>query len=230
MMATNNFAIGLRAAALVMGATGICLLIQNVIVRIAVSIWGTPTEGTVFYDIFPLLDDAPWRIAILFACVILVGRKADWLWPKTLNWRFLLLATLAGLVFSAAINSATHTFLFDLFNIGAAVETAPKIMPTILQILVYGFIGIVLAPLSEEMANRGLLFSEAKSLPRIQLFIWSILVFALMHILAGGTAKVLAVMPMAVLFVVVRQLTGHWIYSAAAHTAVNLVASIVFSY
>jgi membrane protease YdiL (CAAX protease family) len=147
-----------------------------------------------------------------------------------LNWRYLTLAILAGLVFSAIINSATHTFLFDLFNTNTSAEAAPDTTGTILQILVVASIAIILAPLSEEIANRGLLFAEADSLPRIQLFLWSILVFALMHILAGGTAKVLAVMPMAVLFVAVRQFTGHWIYSAAAHAAVNLVAGLAIRF
>ncbi len=224
MMASSNLAIGMRATALVMGATAICVLIQNVAVLTAVSVFATPTDASIFQEMFPLLTDAPWRIAIIFACFLLVGGKADWLWPGTFSWRKLMLAFALGAAFSAIVNGTAHKLLYDMFGIAFLKDDAVEALPSARQVLIYGFIGIVLAPLAEELSTRGLLFAETKTLPRIQVFIWSIIVFALMHILLLGTAKVLAVIPMAILFVAVRHIMGNWIYSAAAHSAVNLIA------
>lgn len=74
------------------------------------------------------------------------------------------------------------------------------------------------------MTDRGILFKEAESLPLWIVAALSLFVFCLSHYAIGGLAKVLVVVPAALLFITLRLKTGSFIYSTAAHIGMNLAA------
>jgi membrane protease YdiL (CAAX protease family) len=172
--------------------------------------------------------------ALLFA---FLAARPYWreLFPQKINWQALGVAGIAGVFFALVVNRPAHILFFDIFYDVPALSGG-----ALSEALVTGVVGdlgaksplltmagistIFLSPFIEELTDRGIIFRECAEIALWQAALVSFLVFSLSHYATGGIPKVLAIAPAALLFVTVRVWTGSFLYSAAAHAAMNLSA------
>jgi membrane protease YdiL (CAAX protease family) len=159
--------------------------------------------------------------------VLLVGTKE--LLRQKANAKDLLICLCLGIFFGLFVNLPVHNYLVSIFM--SSDPTLQNEVPLMdfgraFVLLGVGFaLSCILVPISEELLCRGLLFDETKNLPRLHTAFWSLLMFCFAHYLTFGLTKVVAVIPMAIVFIVLRFRYGSWKHSAAAHMGVNSVAT-----
>jgi Type II CAAX prenyl endopeptidase Rce1-like len=226
-----------RAVVIVMGISALASLLNKFVTNSNISGWLLMHQMS-----FP---GAVWAVEVITvftygAAVLLISylvAKGYWwsLFPDRLRWTLLVVSLAAGVLFAMFLNNPMHVFLFDVFfdkpiMAGGAVSDSIVggifsglrqsqnflTMPILATMLVTPFI--------EELTDRGILFKEAEALPVWQILLLSFVVFCFSHYPIGGFAKVLAVAPVAALFVATRLVTGSFVYSAAAHIGVNAAA------
>jgi membrane protease YdiL (CAAX protease family) len=226
----SNIRKGFEAACLALGLLALALLLRNV--------W----FGSVAFDLSaPMaLVEAPVHQVIanevlqsllhvfLIGLVLLVASKG--LLRQEARAKDLLICLVVGLAAGVLINMPFHKFLISVFfTSDLASESTPVVMDIkrVITLFCVNFtLTCVLVPIAEELSARGQLFDETSELPRLHTAFWSILMFCFAHYLTFGLTKVIAVLPMAVLFVMLRFRYGSWKHSAAAHAGVNSVATI----
>jgi hypothetical protein len=157
------------------------------------------------------------------------------LFPAHFNWLLFALCIAGGMVFEVFLNHPSHVLLFSLFY-GEPVFNTGDVSDSMVGGIFRSLDGqgvkfslatiatIVLTPITEEITDRGIFFKETEGLPIWLVALLSFLIFCLSHYAAGSMAKVLAVAPVAALFVGLRMKTGSFVYSAAAHAGINLAA------
>ncbi len=233
----QSLSIAFRATALVLGIAALATWFNRLMADSGLRIWLLMKQQT--------LPGALWGVSAIESLtyglsVILISffvARGFWraLFPDRISWKWLVISFVLGILFAMFLNHPMHVFLFDVF-FGKPVFTGGAISDSIAATIFSGFAGykllftmsafatIFLTPIVEELTDRGILFKQAESLPLWQIAILSLLVFCISHYAIGGMAKVLAVVPAALLFVGVRLKTGSFVYSAAAHIAMNLAA------
>jgi membrane protease YdiL (CAAX protease family) len=147
----------------------------------------------------------------------------------------LVIAFVAGLAFAILINHPLHKILFEAFY-GPFVLTNGQQSEWMLagiasdnagsarMLSMAGISTMLLSPFVEELTDRGILFKESEGLNRWQIALLSIAFFSFAHFVGGGFPKVLAIAPLALVFVGLRFWSGSFVYSFAAHVAFNIVA------
>jgi membrane protease YdiL (CAAX protease family) len=227
----------LRGGVIVFGITALAVMVQKLVgqsdialflitnqLRIPGAVWLSEFIGTFTIGLATLL------IAFLVS-------KSYWrtLFPGVFDWQKMLVCLVVGLVFALFVNHAVHQILFDFFYgrpvlVGGALSEAlfnqagSDIVKGSRLVTMAGFATVLVSPFVEELTDRGILFKECESLKPWQIAVVSVLVFSLAHFATGGMVKVLAIFPVALLFVGLRLWSGSFAYTFPAHVAVNAVA------
>ncbi len=165
-----------------------------------------------------------------------VARGYWWqLFPDRIHWKALGVSLGAGLALALLVNHSVHVVLFDHFfgkiYFGSG-QVSDGVLTTIFDRLPHAtplftlpfYASAIAAPFIEELTDRGILFKEAERLPQWFVAALSVVVFCAAHVAAGGIAKSLALIPAALLFTSLRLWGGSFIYSTAAHIALNTAA------
>lgn len=183
------------------------------------------------------VEHLTYGFAVILICMLVARGYWRSLFPAQINVMWLLASFVLGIVFAMFLNHPMHVFLFDVF-FGKPVFMGGAVSDSIAATIFSGFSGyqrlftlsacatIIMTPIVEELTDRGILFKEAEGMRLWQVAILSFLIFSTSHYAIGGMAKVLAVVPAALLFVGVRLKTGSFIYAASAHIAMNLAAML----
>jgi hypothetical protein len=233
----SRFVYLLRAAILVLGISALGTLFTRLLfaagLREFLIMHQKSIPGAV--TIVSALEHLAYGLTVLVLALLVARGYRRQLFPAHMRWLMLALMFGVGVVFAVFFNHPIHVLLFEVFfgksqihggTIGETIAGAAfSTMKSSVGLLGWpAFSTIVLTPLVEELTDRGILFKEAEDAPLWQIAIVSFLVFSLSHFAIGGTAKVLAVAPVAVLFVAVRLWSGSFVYAAAAHAGVNAAA------
>jgi hypothetical protein len=221
---------GFEAACLALGVLALALLLRDVLFgNIAFDLSGPSAliNAPIHQPIANELLRSLFHVFII-GLVLLVARPG--LLHQKAEAKDLLLCLVLGVVGGVLINMPFHSFLISLFFSPEQIADATPAVLDLKRLLILFSVNLVLTsilvPIAEEMSARGQLFDETKNLPRLHTAFWSILMFCFAHYLAFGLTKVIAVLPMAVLFVVLRFRYGSWKHAAAAHMGVNGAATV----
>jgi membrane protease YdiL (CAAX protease family) len=233
----NFVAVAARAAAIVFGISALAAIIQKLVAGSGLN------ESLITHQlswpgalvIAGFIESFTFGLAVLLLASLIARPYWRELLPQKMNWITLGAASLAGVFFAVFVNRPTHVLFFDYFY-----DAQPLSGGALSEALVTGVAGnlggssplftlaglstIFLSPFIEELTDRGILFRECAGIALWQAALVSFLVFSLSHYATGGMPKVLAIAPAALLFVAVRVWTGSFLYSAAAHAAMNLSA------
>jgi hypothetical protein len=229
----------IRATALVLGIAALASLMNRMVADSGLHFWLLMKQQTLPGALWGVsaAEHLTYGIAVIFLCQVVARGYWRSLFPERINALWLLASFALGVLFAMFLNHPMHAFLFDVF-FGKPIFTGGAVSDSVASTIFTGLSGykqlftfsafatIVLSPFVEELTDRGILFKEASTMPLWQIAILSFLVFCVSHYAIGGIAKVLAVVPAAVLFVAVRWKTGSFAYSAAAHIAMNLAAML----
>jgi Type II CAAX prenyl endopeptidase Rce1-like len=234
---TNFLSAAARAAAIVFGISALAGLVQRLVansgLRESLIVHQLSWPGALWLVEF--VEIFTFGVAVLLFAFLVARPHWRGLFPQKINWLTLGAACVSGVFFALFINRPAHILFFDLFY-----EAAPLTGGAMSEALVTGAAGnlgavspvltmsglstIFLSPFIEELTDRGIIFRECADLAIWQAAFVSFLVFSLSHYATGGMPKVLAIAPAALLFVTVRVWTGSFLYSAAAHAAMNFSA------
>jgi membrane protease YdiL (CAAX protease family) len=233
----NFLTTAVRAGAIVFGITALATLVQKLVagsgLRESLIVHQLSWPGALWLVEF--VETFTFGIAALLFAFLAARHYWRELFPQKVNWLALAAAGVAGVFFALVINRPAHILFFDLFFDAPALSGG-----ALSEALVTGVVGdlgaksplltmagistIFLSPFIEELTDRGIIFRESADIAIWQAAIVSFIVFSLSHYATGGIPKVLAIAPAALLFVTVRVWTGSFLYSAAAHAAMNLSA------
>jgi membrane protease YdiL (CAAX protease family) len=226
-----------RAGAIVFGITALATLVQKLVassgLRESLIVHQLSWPGALWLVQF--VEAFTFGLAVLLFASLVARPYWRELLPQKLKWLQLGASCLLGIFFALFINRPAHILFFDVFY-----EATPLSGGALSEALVTGVAGnlggvsplftlagvstIFLSPFIEELTDRGIIFRECAGIALWQAALVSFLVFSLSHYATGGMPKVLAIAPAALLFVGVRVWTGSFLYSAAAHAAMNLSA------
>ena len=235
----QSLAIVIRAAIIVFGIAAVAALANRLISDSGLQMWFLMRQQTLPGALWmaSAVQNFLYGLAALAAAWFVARNYWAALFPPEMNALQLLLCFAGGIVFATFFNHPMHTFLFEAF-FGRPQFTGGAVSDTIAAGIFSGVEGygrllsfsaaatIFLSPIVEELTDRGIFFQETESLPIWLVAFASLIVFCLSHFAIGGMAKVLAVVPAAVLFVGIRLKTGSFVYAAAAHVGVNLAAML----
>lgn len=226
-----------RAGAIVFGISALAALAQKLVensgLRESLIVRQLSWPGALWLAEF--VSVFTFGLAVLLLAFLAARPYWRELFPQRISWLALGAAGASGMFFALFVNRPAHVFLFDVFYaapplIGGAQSealvtgVAGDLGAASPLLTMAGISTIFLSPFIEELTDRGIIFRECADLAVWQAAFVSFLVFSLSHYAAGGMPKVLAIAPAALLFVAVRVWTGSFLYSAAAHTAMNLSA------
>jgi membrane protease YdiL (CAAX protease family) len=226
-----------RAGAIVFGISALAALAQKLVaasgMRESLIVHQLSWPGALWLAEF--VSVFTYGLAVLLLASLAARPYWRELFPQRINWLALGAACVSGVLFALFVNRPAHMFLFDILY-----DAQPLSGGALSEALVTGVAGelggasplltmagistIFLSPFIEELTDRGIIFRECADLAIGQAAFVSFLVFSLSHYATGGIPKVLAIAPAALLFVAVRAWTGSFLYSAAAHAAMNLSA------
>lgn len=229
----------IRAAVLVLGIVALAALISRMAFDSGLRFWLLMQQQWLPGALWGVsaVEHLTYGIAVVLLCSCVARGYWRSLFPGHVSIAWLLASFGLGIVFAMFLNHPLHVLLFDGF-FGKPVISGGAVSDSVAATVFTGlsayqrlftfsaFATIIMSPVVEELTDRGILYKEADTLPLWQVAILSLLVFCISHYAIGGMAKVLAVVPAALLFVGVRLKTGSFIYAAAAHIAVNLSAML----
>ena len=229
--------IAIRAFVIVLGITALASLINKLLANSGLRMWLLLNQQDIPLALWlaSLVEHLAYGILVVLICFAVARSYWRSLFPEKINWLLLFGCFVLGLAFAMFLNHPVHSVLFEAF-FGKPTFTGGAVSDTIAAGIFSGLAGyerlltisalatVLLSPVIEELTDRGILFREAESLPFWMVALLSIVVFCLSHYAVGGLAKVLAVVPAAILFVAVRIKTGSFAYPAATHVGVNLAA------
>jgi len=227
----------IRAAVLVLGIAALASLANRLVAESGLRFWLLMHQQTTPGALWAVsaLEHLTYGLLVILICYVVARGYWRMLFPEHLSIVKLAAWFGAGVVFAMFLNHPIHSFLFEIF-FGKPTFTGGAVSDGIAATIFSGLSGfqrlfnlasvatIVLSPFVEELTDRGILFTEADRLPLWQVALVSFLVFCFSHYAIGGMAKVLAVVPAAVLFISIRIKTGSFMYAAAAHVGMNLAA------
>ena len=235
----QSLSLVVRAAVIVLGVAAVASLANRMMADSGMQMWflmrqqslpGALWMASAFQNLF-------YGIAALIAAWFVARNYWAVLFPSPFNLLQLCVCFICGIVFAMFFNHPMHSFLFEVF-FGKPQFTGGAVSDTLAAGIFSGVEGygrllsfsavatIILSPIVEELTDRGIFFQETESLPLWLVALASLVVFCLSHFVIGGMAKVLAVVPAALLFVGTRLKTGSFVYSATAHVGVNLAAML----
>jgi membrane protease YdiL (CAAX protease family) len=233
----QSISTAIRAIVIVLGIAAVAGLANRLIADSGLQMWFLMRQRSMPGAL--LLASAVQNLAYGLVALLAAWLVAKSYWRGLLPngfslWKFAICFVL-GVAFAMFFNHPMHVLLFETY-FGKATFTGGAVSDTIAAGIFSGLQGygrllsfsalatIVLSPIVEELTDRGIFFKEAESLPVWLVAVLSFLVFCVSHFAIGGMAKVLAVVPAALLFVATRLKTGSFVYSAAAHIGMNLAA------
>jgi membrane protease YdiL (CAAX protease family) len=232
----NSLTIVMRATAIVVGIATIGVFLDRTLANSGVSQALLMRQQSLpgALTLLGAINALSYAVVVFLMAALVARGYWRSLFPERVNLLLLLGCLVVGVAFAAFLNNPAHKLLFNLI-FGKPVMTGGLISDVVAgnlfsnmrstNLLTFAaFATVVATPFIEELTDRGILFREAEALPIWQVMILSLAVFALSHLLIGGMAKVLAVVPAGLLFVALRVYTGSFLYSAFAHMGLNLAA------
>lgn len=227
----------LRAIVLVFGINALASLLSQWASGQRLEVWFLLHQQQMPGALFMAQFISAFTYALCALAVCWAVAHAYWreLLPPRIHWLTLAMSAAAGLALALFINHSVHVWLFSYFfgdfgwHGGQAsdsfVSTIFDNLPHGSALLTFSFWASALAaPFIEELTDRGIFFKEAERLPLVFVALLSVGVFCAAHIAGGGLAKALALVPAALLFASIRMVTGSFVYSTAAHMALNIAA------
>jgi Type II CAAX prenyl endopeptidase Rce1-like len=229
--------VAVRAVVLVFGIAAIATLLNRVVSDSGLRMWLLMNQQSLPGSLWAMsaIEHLTYGLAVLALSFCVARSYWPQLFPEHLNIWWLVASFILGVFFALFLNHPMHDFLFGIF-FGNPAFTGGAIADSIAAGIFSGLAGyerlftlsafatILVTPFIEELTDRGIVFREAESLGLLQVALLSFLMFCFSHYAIGGFAKVLAVVPAALLFVAIRLKTGSFIYAFAAHVAVNMAA------
>jgi membrane protease YdiL (CAAX protease family) len=233
----QTVSIAIRTTLIVIGIAAIATLANRMVADSGARLWLLMNQQSMPGALWAVSAIEHFTYGIVVVLICLCVARGYWLslFPKRTSAQGLSVCFAIGIVFAMFLNHQIHVFLFDIF-FGKSVFTGGAVSDGIAATIFSGLSGyqhlftfsavatIIITPFVEELTDRGILFKEAESLPLWQIAVLSFLVFCFSHYAIGGLAKVLAVVPAALLFISIRIKTGSFVYSVAAHVGMNLAA------
>jgi membrane protease YdiL (CAAX protease family) len=233
----TSLATAIRAAVLVLGIAALASLANRVVADSGLQMWFLMRQQSLPGGLLlaSAVQNLAYGLSALVIALLVAWGYARSLLPGSMNWLLLGGCFCLGVLFAMFLNHPIHVLLFETF-FGQPTFTGGAVSDTLAVGIFSGLQGygrlfslsavgtILLSPLVEELSDRGILFKEAEALPLWQVALLSFLIFCFSHYALGGIAKVLAVVPAALLFIGLRLRTGSFVYAAAAHIGVNLAA------
>ncbi len=231
---TNTLRHGFQVTAMMLGLVALALISTNLLLGSGgVSDQTSFGVGSTAVDIvLSKLQSAAFPLA----CIALVACASRPYWAELLAQpsrpRLMIGFFILGTIFALTINNPIHDYLIRTFLNPSADGAAPQISLSPAAEIAYLISSLVLVaiivPIAEELVDRGMMFEELKELPAWQIVIWSIIVFSFSHYLVFGIFKVVAVVPMAIVYALIRLKFGSWKYAAAAHAGLNAAVTIAW--
>ncbi len=233
-MTVSEFRFGFLRTAEITGLVGVAYVVSGMLGALFVApILPTPLTASAVAVTATLLTlkNSLWHLC-LFLLVAILAARTNWeLFQSPQKLLPMLLCVLAGLVLSVTISIPFYDWvsmqvfgaLPQTFQAGRMDET--RLIPFFFSDFV---MTLLVAPLVEEFAARGVLTERISNLPRWQTALWCITFFCIVHYLGGGLMKIVAVLPMSIFFTALRMLMGSWKYAFAAHAGANLASALIF--
>jgi Type II CAAX prenyl endopeptidase Rce1-like len=233
--------IAIRTACIVLGISALALLVQKLVGVSGVGEWLIMRQLSLpgalyFVEALETLTYGIVAIAVAYGVARAYWRE---LFPARFSTAKFAICAAAGLLFAVFLNHPAHQLLFNLFY-GKPMFTGGTVSETVLGglfanmtfgaklLTMQALATILLSPFVEELTDRGILFAEMFGQAVWQAAFLSFAIFCFSHFAIGGMAKVLAVMPSAMLFIGLRLWSGSFLYSFAAHAALNAAALLKF--
>lgn len=172
-------------------------------------------------------------VTVIVFAVIFKLRKAsikeEWKLNK-ISIKNAVLPLVTAFTFSSAFSLLTYNMSFNNMNmISASVDYYASVWKP-LGIIMMAFSVLVMAPISEEVLCRGIIFTRIeKSFSPVTALVLSSVFFGLMHVSAGGVVLSVGAIFMASVFGLIFLKTKSLPLSILAHTAANLPDFIMFS-
>ncbi len=228
----TNLRTGFKITAMMLGLVALAFLATNFLVGsgTGLSLAYFNSGSTIADVIFLAVIAAVFPLACMGFAAIAGRPNLRNLFDQPAKHTLLALFFFLGALLAFVISNPLHDYLIRTFlpKLDGAADAAVVIQDSVKTAFFICEIILValIVPVSEEFVDRGVLFKELEALPRWQIVLWSILVFSFSHYLVFGIFKVIAVVPMAVVFSLIRLRFGTWKYSAAAHAGVNAFAAL----
>jgi membrane protease YdiL (CAAX protease family) len=233
----QSLSTALRTAAIVLGIAALASLFNRMLADSGLRFWLLMKQQTLpgVLGAVSALEYLTYGLCVIVISYLIARSYWREMFPERLNFKWLAACFAIGTVFAMFINHPMHVFLFEAY-FGKSTFTGGAVSDSIAANIFSGlsnyqrlltfsaFATIIMTPFVEELTDRGILFTQAEALPMWQVAVLSFAVFCLSHYAIGGLAKVLAVVPAALLFITIRLRTGSFIYSTAAHIAMNFAA------
>jgi membrane protease YdiL (CAAX protease family) len=215
--------VAVRAVVLVFGIAAIATLLNRVVSDSGLRMWLLMNQQSLPGSLWAMsaIEHLTYGLAVVALSFCVARSYWRQLFPEHLNIWWLVASFILGVFFALFLNHPMHDFLFRIFFGNPAFSGLAGYERLF---TLSAFATILVTPFIEELTDRGIVFREAESLGLLQVALLSFLMFCFSHYAIGGFAKVLAVVPAALLFVAIRLKTGSFIYAFAAHVAVNMAA------
>jgi membrane protease YdiL (CAAX protease family) len=209
-----------RSATVVLGIAAFANLLNRLVANSGLREYLIGHQLAIIANAF---DAFTYAAAVFLVAYFYAGFYWRDLFPERIRWLNMALCFALGLGFAAVINHPAQVFLFKQI-LGQVPEAQGTAMRNIAVLLTMPALASLFAiPFTEELTYRGILFREGERLPIWVLAILSFLIFCLVQFANGDAAKLLSLVPAALLFVAVRLSTKSFIYAAAAHVGLSLV-------
>jgi membrane protease YdiL (CAAX protease family) len=177
------------------------------------------------------LKNALWHICMFLLAMALASRSLNALWTAPQKPVLMILCTAAGLVLGLFVSIPLYNWI-SLQVLGSVPQkfNAENLLAAgLVPFLVADFtMSLLVAPIVEEFAARGVLAERLNGLPRWHVAIWCVTFFCVVHFLGSGLMKIAAVLPMSIFFTALRMGLGSWKYAIAAHAGANLASLLLF--
>jgi membrane protease YdiL (CAAX protease family) len=177
------------------------------------------------------LKNSLWHISMFLLAMALASRSVQELWRAPQKPLLMILCAVAGLVLSLFVSIPFYNWVsMQVFGAVPQKFNAENLLTArLIPFITSDFIvSLLVAPLVEEFAARGVLAERLTGLPRWQIAFWCVTFFCVVHFLGGGLIKIAAVLPMSIFFTGLRLVLGSWKYAIAAHAGANLAHALLF--
>ena len=233
-MTISEFRFGLERTAQITGLVSLAFVFSGMLgsMFVAPPLPAPPSaSAVVITTTLFALKNALWHIC-MFVLAAALAAQANWkLFRAPQKPLLMAISFVAGLALSLTISIPFYDWvsmqvfgaLPQKFNAGNLSEL--RLVPFLVADVI---MTLLIAPVVEEFAARGVLAERMPSLPRWQIAFWCVTFFCIVHYLGGGLMKIAAVLPMSIFFTGLRMATGSWKYPVAAHAGANLASALIF--
>jgi Type II CAAX prenyl endopeptidase Rce1-like len=225
---------GFERTAQITGLVAVAFVISGILASLFVAppLSPQPTSADVAWTTLLLtFRNSLWHICMFLLAMGLAAGSIRELVKAPQKPVLMILCAVAGLILSVFVSIPLYNWIsMQVFGSVPQKFSADNLLAAglIPFIVADFFMSLLVAPLVEEFAARGVLAERLTGLPRWQIAIWCVSFFCVVHFLGGGLMKIAAVLPMSMFFTGLRIVLGSWKYAIAAHAGANLAHALLF--